>query len=81
MRESIPRWEEVRGISSVIGGGIDIIDVATIAGSFRSRDRKSASSLKIQARLVMTREAFWPPKPKLFESAVRIGISREVFGT
>ena len=30
---------------------------------------------------VITSEAFWPPKPKLLEMAVRSGISREVLGT
>jgi hypothetical protein len=29
----------------------------------------------------MTNEAFWPPKPKLLEIAVRNGISRAVLGT
>ena len=29
----------------------------------------------------MTRAAFWPPKPKLVEMAVRTGKSRALFGT
>lgn len=34
-----------------------------------------------QEYLSMTRDAFWPPKPKLFESATFSRISRAVFGT
>ncbi len=30
---------------------------------------------------VITSEAFWPPKPKLLEMAVRTGISLAVLGT
>ena len=32
-------------------------------------------------KLRITRAAFWPPKPKLVETAVRTGISRAVLGT
>ena len=34
-----------------------------------------------QPTRVMTSDAFWPPKPKLLEIAVRTGISRAVLGT
>ncbi len=46
------------------------------AGSTDSTDSSSAVHT-----LVITSDAFWPPKPKLLEMAVCSGISRAVLGT
>lgn len=47
----------------------------TNGGVGTGRPARSAQSLD------MTREAFWPPNPKLLEIAVWRGISRAMFGT
>ncbi len=43
--------------------------------------RPDALSRRPYEYLLMTRQAFWPPNPKLFESTALTSASRATFGT
>ena len=46
-----------------------------------ARDENRASCALMPAPPPSTRQVFWPPKPKEFESTVRTGASRASLGT